>query len=112
MTGSDTSDWERNGCSHIIVPIILYEENAQSRTGPDGNHFGARFNMMAAFDERAHLVAPYLLVIAILRQRRKREPRRKCRFWICEIFKKREEFGAYNLLVQELRLGDREFYLR
>ena len=26
--------------------------------------------------------------------------------------KKSEEFGAYHTLVQELRLGDREFYLR
>ena len=46
----------------------MYEQNAQSRTGPDGYHFGARFNMMAAFDERADLVAAYLLVLAILGQ--------------------------------------------
>ena len=78
----------------MIVPTVLYEHNAQSRTGPDGYHFGARFNMMAAFDERADLVAPYLLVMAILGPRREGEAGRKCRFWICEIFKKREEFGA------------------
>ena len=33
-------------------------------------------------------------------------------FGFVKYFKKREEFGAYNTLVQELRLGDREFYLR
>ena len=86
---------------------------AQSKTRSDNNHFGARFNMMAAFDERANLEDPYLLVIAVLRRRREREARRKRRFWIREILKKKsEEFGAYHTLVQELRLGDREFYLR
>jgi len=87
-------------------------KRAQSRTRPDNNPFGARFNMMAAFDERANLVVPYVLVITVLRRRREREARRKRRFWIREIFKKREEFGAYHTLVQELRLGDREFYFR
>ena len=43
--------------------------------------------MMAAFDERANLVAPYLLVIVVLRQRREREARRKRRFWIRVILK-------------------------
>ena len=98
--------------SHIIFPTVLYELNAQSKIRHNSNHFAARFNMMAAFDERANLVAPYLLVIAVLRSRREKEARRKCRFWICEIFKKREEFGAYHTLVQELRLSDREFYFR
>ena len=68
--------------------------------------------MMAAFDERENLVAPYLLVIAVLWRRRERKARRKRRFWIRQIFKKREEFVAYHTLVQELRLGDREFYFR
>ena len=65
----------------------------QSRTRPDNNHFGARFNMMAVFDERVNLVAPYLLVVAFLRRRREGEARRKRRFWVREIFKKREELG-------------------
>ena len=62
---------------------------AQSRTRSDNNHFGARFNMMAALDERANLEAPYLLVIAVLRRRREREARLKRRFWIREILKKK-----------------------
>ena len=37
-------------------------------------------------------MAPYLLVIAVLRRRREREARRKRTFRIREIFKKREEF--------------------
>ena len=85
-------------------------KRAQSRTRSDNNHFGVRFNMMGAFHERANLEAPYLLVITVLRRRREREARRKRRFWIRVIFKKRAEFGTYHTLVQELRLGDREFY--
>ena len=63
-------------------------KRVQSRTRPDNNHFGARFNMMTAFVERANLVASYLLFIAVLRRRREREARGKRRFWIREILKK------------------------
>ena len=88
-------------------------KRAQSRTTrPYNNYFGAISNMMAAFDEKANLLAPYLLVIAVLRRRKEREARRKGRFWIREIFKKRAEFRAHDTLVQELRLGDRDFYFR
>ena len=43
------------------------------RPRPNNNHFGGRFKKMAAFDERANLVASYLLIITVLRRRRERE---------------------------------------
>ena len=39
----------------------------------------------------------------------------KCKkpgFWVRDIFRKREQYGKYSRLVQELKTGDREFYFR
>jgi len=39
-----------------------------------------------------------------------RKKKRKHRFWIREIYKKRDQQRAFSNLLRELRLGDREFY--
>ena len=76
-------------------------------------NFGARFaNKMADVNRRANLVACYLLILSILRRRRGRRVPRRHRFWIRQIYQKREELGAYHTLVQELRLHDREFLVK
>ena len=53
---------------------------------------------MAAFDDRANLVASYLLIITVLRRRREREAGRyKHRFWI-RIKTKLLDFQLLNLI--------------
>ena len=32
--------------------------------------------------------------------------------WVRDIYKQREEKGAYHTLVQELQLGDKEFHFK
>ena len=55
-----------------------------------------------------------LLLLLLLRRRRKKRAlrralkRTKRMFWVRNIFRKREEFGEFHRLVQELRNEDRE----
>ena len=59
-----------------------------------------------------------LLLVLLLRRRRKKRVeitnalRSKPRFWIRDIFLKREELGEFHRLVQELKNGDREYFFR
>ena len=57
-----------------------------------------------------------LIAVLLLRRKRKREntlkKRKKRKYWVRSIYRKREEHGIFHCLVQELRLGDREFYFR
>ena len=55
-----------------------------------------------------------LLLIFLLRKRRRKRKRdyKRKRFWVRSIFQRRKKQGEYHNLVQELRLGDREFYFR
>ena len=59
-----------------------------------------------------------LLLLLLLRRKRKRSLRKKKtrrsspRFWVRSIFEKREKFGEYHRLVQELRNEDREYFFR
>ena len=59
-----------------------------------------------------------LLLLFLLRRRRKRRTlRRKLtrappRFWVRNIFQKREQLGEYHRLIQELRNEDREYFFR
>ena len=41
-----------------------------------------------------------------------RKQAKKRRFWLHEIFQRREEHGVFSNLVSELQLGDREYYLK
>ena len=56
------------------------------------------------------------IMIFILRRRRRRsllsKKRKKKRFWVREIFRRRETQGDFYNLVKELRLCDREYYFR
>ena len=63
-------------------------KRAQSRTTrPYNNYFGAISNMMAAFDEKANLLAPYLLVIVVLRRKKKEKQDGKVDFGFVKYLK-------------------------
>ena len=59
---------------HLIASIVCYKQSARSRPKLENNHFGAKFNKMAAFHERANLVdsspsaEPNILIVIVLRQ--------------------------------------------
>ena len=42
----------------------------------------------------------------------KKKKRRKRKIWVRELFRKREEKGAFNNLTQEMKLADRECFFR
>ena len=42
----------------------------------------------------------------------KKKKKRKHRFWVREIYRKREEQGAFSNLLRELRLDDREYFFK
>ena len=55
------------------------------------------------------------LVIFFLRLRRRGNARktiRPKRFWVREVYRRRQSQGEFNNLVRELRGGDRELYFR
>ena len=60
----------------------------------------------------------YLLLVLLLRRCRRRmrkivaTARTKHKFWIINIYQNRDELGEYHRLVQELKLGDREYFFR
>ena len=64
-------------------------------------------------DEEA-LFAMFMLVIVLRRRRRRRLNNQSegKRVWIKDIYSRRTLQGDFHNLVQELRLGDRELYLR
>lgn len=54
-----------------------------------------------------------LLLLLLSRRTRAREKRAKRRrFWVRAIFRQRQRYGCYHTLVQELRLGDREWHFK
>ena len=88
--------------------------NAVVKTGPGAHNTilaGNSYKMADATDLMAALQA-FLLLLVILRRRRRQRQRRKHRFWVREIFQRREQFGWYHTLARELRLSDREYYFR
>ena len=42
----------------------------------------------------------------------KKKKRRKRKKWVRELFRKREEKGAFNNLIQKMKLADRESFFR
>ena len=44
--------------------------------------------------------------------KRKKKKRRKRKIWVLELFRKREEKGAFNNLIQKMELADRESFFR
>ena len=51
----------------------------------------------------------FLQLVILFKMKKKKERKRKK--WVRELFRKREEKGAFNNLVQEMKLADREFFL-
>lgn len=43
---------------------------------------------------------------------KKKKLKRKHRFWVRDIYKKRKEQGIFSNLLRELRLGDREYFFK
>ena len=71
------------------------------------------FKNKMADDNEIFLFA--VLVIYNLRLRRRRNARRTKRpkrFWMREVYRRRQSQGEFNNLVRELRGGDRELYFR
>ena len=90
--------------------------NAVVKTGPGTDNkilAGNSYKMADAAELMAALQA-FLLLLVILRRRRKQREivRRKHRFWVREIFQRREHFGWYQTLARELGLSDRKYYFR
>ena len=52
----------------------------------------------------------FLQLAVLFKMKKKKERKRKK--WVRELFRKREEKGAFNNLVQEMKLADRESFFR
>ena len=52
----------------------------------------------------------FLQLAVLFKMKKKKERKRKK--WVRELFRKREEKGAFNNLVQEMKLTDRESFFR
>ena len=63
-------------------------------------------------EDEALMTLGFLLIRKRRRQRNKQKVKKNRAMWVRDIFKQREEKGAYHTLVQELQLGDREFYFK
>ena len=63
-------------------------------------------------DEEALLYLSYLTLKRKQRRKAERNARKKRSLWVRRIYKQREQCGVYHTLVQEMALGDREFYFK
>ena len=48
----------------------------------------------------------------IMNDDEKNKKKREHRFWVRDIYKKREEQGVFSNLVHELRLGDKKYFFK
>ena len=67
------------------------------------------------FDEHLLLLLFLLLKVRKLRKskcKKKNIRRRPPKFWVQNIFKRREELREYRHLIQEMRNNDREYFFR
>ena len=66
------------------------------------------------FDESLLLLLFLLLKVRKLRKSKCKENicHRPPKFWVRNIFKKREELGEYHHLIQEMSINDREYFFR
>ena len=87
--------WET---AHLPLPTPR-----QQTFGADNTLLARDSNKMADLS----LVACHLLLLVLLRSERARRVPRRHKFWLRQIYQKREELGADHTLVQELRLYDR-----
>lgn len=63
-------------------------------------------------DEEALIFLSYMLLKRRFRREAERKARKKRSLWVRPIYRQREECGIYHTLVQEMALGDREFYFK
>lgn len=66
---------------------------------------------MAASKTRRKLLRALFFMVLRNRIKRKQKQKRR-RFWVREIFQHRENKGAYNQILTELRLFDRENHFK
>ena len=66
------------------------------------------------FDENLLLLLLLLLKVRKLRKSKCKKSirRRPPKFWVRNIFKKREELDEYHHLIQEMSINDREYFFR
>ena len=88
----------------LYVALMLQLLAFVVRTTPNGELLRYRIVII-------HCILVLLLLLS--RRSRAREKRAKGRrFWVRAIFRQRQRFGCYHTLVQELRLGDREWHFK
>ena len=58
--------------------------------------------------ERKDILFLQLVVLFKMKQKK----RRKRKKWVRELFRKREEKGAFNNLIQKIKLADRQSFFR
>ena len=52
----------------------------------------------------------FLQIVFLFKMKKKKMRKRK--IWVQELFRKREEKGAFNNLIQKMKLADRESFFR
>ena len=76
---------------------------------------GALFNIPSIKMDRPLVIRyQFSLVLLLVRRylRRKREEKRKRKFWVRPILRERSQHGQYHTLFAALRLHDREYFFR
>ena len=74
-------------------------------------HAFCRFLEMAAVDN-GFLMEASFFVLLLLKKQIDGHKRRQHRFWVREIFQRRNGYCVFYTLMQELRLGDSEYFFR
>ena len=62
--------------------------------------------------ERRQLLLLVYVIILRMRRRRRARNRKNRIFWLRELFRSRDEKGAYAKVLQEIRLNDRESHFK
>ena len=62
--------------------------------------------------ERRRLLLLAYVIILRMRRRRRARNRKNRSFWVRELFRARDEKGAYTQIMQEIRLNDRESHFK
>ena len=63
-------------------------------------------------DEEVVICLSFLLLKRRFRRKNQQKKKKKRSQWVRPIYQRREENGLFHTLVQEMALGDREFYLK
>ena len=66
-------------------------------------------------DDEAVIFLSYILLKRSSRRKieeKERSAQKKRSTWVREIYRRRNDCGLYHTLVQEMALGDREFYFK